>query len=174
MPQTGLLLDFSQPDAPDARGGPGEILVYQFGVQAHGLELLGATVTLDRGYAHLGHDLDHALVGGLDEVLDGGVVIDGRQEAGLTGHVCQGLECQIGIDCRRAVADEGGEVGHLPGLSRLDDDTDLGAGSLPDQMVMHAGGSQQAGYRRVVGVDASVREYQDRAAVLYGLGCLAA
>ena len=59
------------------------------------------------------------------------------------------LERQVRVDRAGAVADEQRHVVHLAGVAALDDEADLGALLLADQVVVHRGGQQQAGDRRV-------------------------
>jgi hypothetical protein len=63
--------------------------------EAEGLEDLGAAVGLDGGDAHLRHDLDDALGGGLHEVLAGRLVVDAGEQA-LADHVVDRLEGDVG------------------------------------------------------------------------------
>ena len=75
MALENFLRDHVQADALNARRRPGEILVHDFAVDADGLEDLRAAIALNRGDAHLGHGLHHALDRGLDEILDRGFVV---------------------------------------------------------------------------------------------------
>ena len=58
MPLQAFAGDDVQPDAVDARGGAGEILLDQLLAQADGFEDLRAAVALHRGDAHLRRDFD--------------------------------------------------------------------------------------------------------------------
>jgi hypothetical protein len=71
VPAGDLLGDHVEADAAELAGGAGEVLVDEVLGQADGLEDLGAGVGRDRGDAHLGHDLQHALGAGLDVVAVG-------------------------------------------------------------------------------------------------------
>ena len=90
---------------------------------------------------------------------------DAGQQA-LPQQVVEALEGQVRIDRAGAVAHQQRDVVHLAGVARLDQQAALGAGALAHQVVVHAGGGQQAGDRRVAGVDAAVREDQDAVAGL--------
>ena len=153
-PRLGLYLLQSYP--ADARRSPGEVPVDEALAQSDALEDLGAPVALERRYAHLGHDLDDALVHGLDEVLLGLLVVC-YLDAGLArSHIVQRLERQVRVDGRRPVTQEQGAVGHLSGLSRLNDKPDARPRPLPNQVVVHRPCSQQAGNRSVALVDTPV------------------
>src|SRR5205823_4933727 len=89
--QPGLARDHVEPDALDARRGPGEVALDHLGVEADGLEDLRAPVALERRDAHLGHHLEDALVDRLHVVLDRGGGVHVLQDA-LGYHVAQGLE----------------------------------------------------------------------------------
>ena len=130
-------------------GGPGEVLVDELGVQADGLEDLRAAVALDGGDAHLGDDLDHALDGGLDVILEGRLVVDVRQQA-LADHVVEGLEGQVGVDGAAAVADEQGEVVDLARFAGFEHEADAGARAGADQVMVQAGDGQQRRDGRVL------------------------
>jgi hypothetical protein len=53
------------------------------------------------------------------------------------------LDGQVGVDRRRAVADQQRHVMHLAHVAGLDDQADVGAGLLPDQVMMHRRSEQQ-------------------------------
>ena len=63
-----LLGHLVEADAAEPAHGAGEVLVDQLLGQTDGLEDLGAGVGRHRRDPHLGHDLEHALAAGLDEV----------------------------------------------------------------------------------------------------------
>ena len=159
-------------DAADAGGGAREILVHEVLAEAERLEDLGAVVALHRGDAHLGHDLDDALVDCLD-VFHLGL---GRValEHPLAQLVVDGLEGQVGIHGAGAVANEGAVVVYLAGLPGLQHETDLLAGAGPQQVVLDRGDAEQGGNGRVRGVVAPVREDQDVVALGDGLAAGAA
>jgi hypothetical protein len=83
--------------------------------EADGLEDLGAGVGGDRGDAHLGHHLEHALAGGLDVVLDR--LVGSTLSVRPGDHVLDGLEGQVRVDGAGAVADEQRHVVHLAGVA---------------------------------------------------------
>ncbi len=66
----GFARDDIEPDAADARRGPGEVLVDDLLAESNRLEDLSAAITLHGRDAHLGGDLDQALAERLDEMLD--------------------------------------------------------------------------------------------------------
>ena len=113
-----LLRDDVDPDAADARRRPGEVLVDEVLVQADRLEHLGAVVALDRRDPHLGDHLHDPLVHGLHVLLLGVLRRAGDEpEAHL---VVDGLEREVRVHRRRAVADEQREVVDLARLARLE------------------------------------------------------
>src|SRR5690349_23023373 len=67
MPPQGLLPDFADADAFDARRRAREITVDDLMVQADRFEDLCAAIGLDRGDAHLREDFQQPLADGLDE-----------------------------------------------------------------------------------------------------------
>ena len=54
---------------------------------------------------------------------------------------------------------------HLAHVAGLDDEADLGAGLLADQVVVHGGGEQQRRDRREVAVGVAVGEHDEAGAV---------
>ena len=64
-----LAREHIQANAFETRGRAGEILVHQRFVQTDSFENLRAAITLQRGDAHLGEDLEQALIDGLLVVL---------------------------------------------------------------------------------------------------------
>ena len=118
-------------------------------LQADGLEDLRAAVALQRRDAHLRHHLQHALVERLDVVLDRLVALDARQHA-LPDHVVDRLERDVRVDHAGAVAEQQRDVVHFARVARLDDQRAARARALAHQVMVHAGGGQQARNRRQV------------------------
>ena len=162
-----------QADAADPGRGPGEILVDQLLAQPDRLKYLGAAIALNRGDAHLGHDLENALLISFDEVFLGVVWLGAVQFSGF-GHLANRFQGQVGIDGAGPIADQKGKVMHFPGVSRLHDKTRFGSGPFPDQMVVYRGGCQHTGDGRPTGVHTPVGENDDAVAVDDGLGSLSA
>ena len=151
-------------DAAGRTGQAGEVLVEHVLVDADGLEQLRAGVGGQRRDAHLGHHLQHALAGGLDVVLQRGLAVEIREIAAVE-HVLDRLERHVRVDRGRAEADQRGHVVHLAGVAGLDDQADLGAGALPDQVVVHRRDSQQRRDRRQLLVGLAVGQHDDPRAV---------
>ena len=128
-------------DAAEARRRPGEAFPDDLVADPDRLEDLGAGVGGDRGHAHLGHDLEHALAERLDQVGHG---LPGGDLGDLPGadHVLDRLDGQVGTDSRGPVADEQGDVVALASVSGLHDQASPGPGPLPDQVVVHRAGEQ--------------------------------
>ena len=64
-----------------------------------------------------------------------------------------------------AVAEQQREVVHLARLARLDDEPDARARLLPHEVMVHRGGDEQRGDRRVLGVGVAVGEDHEVRAV---------
>ncbi len=143
---------------------PGEVGLDELLGQPDRLEQLRAGVAGHGGHAHLGHDLQHALAERLDEVLLGLLPGDPVQLAGVED-VVDRLEGQVRVDRGRTVAEQQRDVVDLTGVAALDDQTDLGAGLLPDQVMVDGGGQQQGGDRGLVPVAVAVGEHDDAGAV---------
>ena len=123
-------------------------------------EHLRAGVGGDGGDAHLRHHLEDALARRLDVVLHGLVGVDAG-EAPLGDHVFDRFEREVGVDRSRAVAHEQRHVMHLAGISGLDDESDLGAGLLADQVVVHGRRHQERWDRRELLGRVAVGEHED-------------
>ena len=167
--EEGLARHHVQADPADARGRPGEVAVHEVLGETDGLEDLGGAIRLDGGDAHLRDDLEHALVQGLDVVLDRRLVIEGGQDA-LADHVVERLEGEIGIDGPRPVAEEQGHVVDLAGLARLDDEANLHPLALADQVVMHARGGEEGRDGRPFSAHPAIRDDEVAVARVHGPG----
>ena len=164
--------DLVQSDALDGADRPGEVLVAQILGQPGDVEELGAGVGGQRRDAHLGHHLEHALGRGLAEVRAALGGVDRGDVSGLD-HLVDGLEDHVRVDRVGAVAEQCRDVVHLAGVTGLDDQTDPGAGLLPDQVVVHGRGQQQRRDRRVTLVGLAVGQHDDGRTLVDGLGDLA-
>ena len=163
-----LLLDLGDAYALDPRRRPGEVAVDELLVESDSLEYLGPPVALDGRNAHLGHYLEDALVQGLDVVLFCVVATDRLDESGLVLHVGQRLVGQVRVDCGGAVSYEEGELGYVPRLARLHDQSGAGPDPFTDHVVMYAGHRQEAWDRRVTPVYTPVGQDEDGAVVRDG------
>ena len=164
VPPLDLLGQFEQADAAELGRGAGEVAVHQLLGQPERLEDLRPGVGGHRRDAHLAHHLEHALAEGLDQV--GGALA--RLDVGVDAvprEVLHRLDRQVRVDRRRAVADQQRDVVDLPDVAGLDDQTDLGAGLLPDEVVVYGRGQQQRRDRRQLGVGVPVGEDDDPRAV---------
>ena len=127
--------NLGEADAPDTGRGPGEAPIDKCLCDAHCLEDLRATVAGDRGDAHLGHDPEQALVCGLPVVS----LKFGSREFLVAAFALEGpcgCQCEVGVDCASAVANQAGEMVDVPGFAGLDDDVGAHPLVLADEMVM--------------------------------------
>ena len=125
--------------------------------QTERFEDLRAAIALDRGDAHLGHDLDHALRGGLHEIRARLLVVDSGEQP-FADHVVDRLERDIRIDGGRAVADEQREVMHLARFAGFKHERDARAEAFANQIMVQAGNGEQRGNRRGLARDAAIAE----------------
>ena len=159
--------DLGAAGALDGGGGAGEIAGDEIALQADRVEDLGAAIGLVGRDAHLGHDLEQALVDRLDVAMDGLVGIDILGQ--VARHGGQRVEGQVGVDRLGAVAGQHAEVMHLARLAGLDHQTDRGSQAVADQVMVHAGGRQQRRDRHAVGPDHAVGQDDDVDAGVDGL-----
>ena len=149
--------DALQPDAADAGLHAGEVLGNQGARQADGLEVVAAAVAADDRDAHLGHDLQQALVDGLLVVLHRLLQSDlGEQAAAVA--VSNALLRQIGVHRRGADADQHGEVVRVHALRAAHVQAGEGAQGLADQMRVHGASGQDHWDRRAFGSLRLVRQ----------------
>ena len=168
----GFARDLFKADALDGGRRAREILLHEALAEADGVEDLRAAIGLIGGDAHLGHDLQQALVHRLDEALHRLVFIDLLGE--FLGHAGKGLEGEIGIDGFRAIARQTGEVMDFARLAGLHHEAHGGAQTLADEVVMHGRRREDRGDRHAVGADHAVGEDDDVVAAAHRLfGALA-
>ena len=90
----------------------------------------------------------------------------------LPEHVVEGFERQIRVDRAGAIADEQRDVVHFTSVAALDDQRAAGAHPFPHQVMVHAGGREQARNRRQFAAHAPVRQDQHGVAVGHRLARL--
>mmetsp|Transcript_32603 Transcript_32603/g.79532 ORF Transcript_32603/g.79532 Transcript_32603/m.79532 type:complete len:1230 (+) Transcript_32603:1174-4863(+) len=159
-------------DAADAGGGAGECPVHDIRVDSKGLKDLSTTVRLQRGDAHLGHRLAHAIVeGSLDalgellvRVVEGEAALIASAEERIVAHVrAHGIGAHAKDQC---------VVMDLMSGPRLDGKSSEGAELLLDEVLVHATDSQQGVDGRTLGPNSLVREADDLVSVAHSLSAL--
>ncbi len=168
-----VLTELGEADPPDRGEGAVEAELDHLAAEAVGLEDLGPPVGVDGGDAHLGHDLEDAVLGGGLEAVQR---LRGRQALHET------LACPIGDVGQRqpradevgAVADQACEVMGFAGLAAVHDDRRPGAQSGTDEPVVHGSGGQQRRDGGPVRTEEAVGDHEDPAPGRHGfLGLLA-
>ena len=145
--------------------------------QSHRLEDLRALVGLQRGDAHLGHHLEHALGGALAVgVHDVPARGDVRRivEIAFLERIPQGLESQPGVYGVGAVARQQAMVVHFPGLAGFHDDADARARMGFDQVMVHGPHREQGADRRAVRPHGAVGQHDEAVALLDGVASFGA
>ena len=151
-----FLFEDREIDALEAADRAAEAALDDFVGNAERLENLPALVGLQRRDAHFRHDLEHALRNGLPIIAD---EIDVGIEQPLVARLHESLECQIGVDAVRAVADEQAMVMNLARFAGLDDDADARALRAIHEMVVHRSAREQGAHRHAVRADGAVRQH---------------
>ena len=141
LAQLDLAGDDLDADAADPARRPGEVLVHEVPVEAQRLEHLGAVVAVDRGDAHPGDRLDHALDHGLAVALLR--LGRGSRDDPQAHLVVDRLEREVGVDGGGAVPDEQAEVVRLARLARLEHQAHAPAGAGADEVVVDGGDGEQ-------------------------------
>mmetsp|Transcript_29811 Transcript_29811/g.51463 ORF Transcript_29811/g.51463 Transcript_29811/m.51463 type:complete len:1285 (+) Transcript_29811:323-4177(+) len=173
-----------QVQAAHARGRALEPRLQHRLPNADALKDLRALVAVQAGDADLRHDLQQAAVDRVPVVLLRRLRVQLGQVALAHLHLdlvgaqpgLGGLQRQVGVRGRGAVAHQAGEVVRAPDLRRLHHDGRAHAQAQVDQPVVHRARGQQRGDVGLVGRDAAlllVREHNDLAAVLHRLHGLA-
>ncbi len=174
MPPERLLADLADPDAFHARGRAGEVAVDELVIESDGLEDLRAAVRLHGRDAHLGEDLEQPLVDRLDEFAFRRLRVEALRQIVVAFHVHERFEHEIGIDRAGAVADQAGEMMHVPRFAGLQDQADFGSGAFAHEVMVDRRNAEQARDRRPFLVDAAVAEDQELVALFDRLRSLPA
>ena len=154
------------PDPPDPRRRPAEVLVDEVAVEPERLEDLGPVVALDGGDPHPGDRLDDPLQERLPVALLGGV--GGSLDHAQAHLVVDRLEGEVGVDRAGAVAHQEAEVVGLARLAGFEHQAHLGARPGPHEVVVDRGHGQERRDRGVllvvpaVGQDDQVVALRDR------------
>ena len=115
----------------------------------------------------------HALVQRLDVALHRVVVRDVRQQS-LADQIVERLEGEVRIHRAGAVTEQQRDVVHLARFAGFDQQAALVARAFANQVMVHAGDCEQARDRRVLRIDAAIREDQHADAGFDGDAGLAA
>ena len=161
-------------DAADPRGGAGEVAVDDLALEPDGLEDLRAAIGLDRRDPHLGDRLEQALADGLDDPLLGLLDLEVLGQQRALGELVEGLEHQVGVDRRGAVADERRHVVDVARLAGLDHEAGAQARARPHEVVVDGRHGQQRRDRDPLGAEVAIRQDEDVGPVLHLLVGLAA
>ena len=158
-----LRRDAVESDAFDRRARSREAARHDLAVESDRLEYLRALIGRHRRYAHLGHNLEQLFVDrpkvGCDGFLRADVLV-----VAFLDQAANRLERHIRIDRARAVADEQGELMHIPRVGDLRDQRNLQALARADQVVMHRADREQHRGGGALGVHAPVAQNDDAAA----------
>ena len=149
----------------DCRRGAKEIAVNKGLLQANRVKNLRAAIGLIGRNAHLGHDLQNALINRLDKALHHliGIHLLGK----FWAHGVQRLEGQIGVDGLRAIASETAEVMHLTRIAGFNNQAHRGTQTFADQVMMHSRRAEQGRDRNTIRAHHAVRQDDDIIATMY-------
>ena len=154
-----LFGDRCEPNPLDHRRRAGEVVVDEFGVEAHGVEDLRAAVRLECRDTHLRHHLQDAHLDGVD--VGGHRVLGCRIARQFVDKRTNAVEGEVRVDGFGPVSTEEAEIVDLAGLTGLDDEADLGAQPFPDEMVVDGGSGEERRNRDAVCFEAPVGENDD-------------
>ena len=173
MTAHGVVANLLQADAADLRNGSQEREVDDFLRDADGFEGLRPAIAGDGRDAHLRHDLQHSVLDAGAEVGDRLVERDRAVFPGLD-RLTNGVDGDVGIDGRRAEADEAGEVVDVPGFARLADEGAAEPLAFADEVMVHRADGEQHRDRDLGRFSAAVAEDEDGFAGIDRRGCAAA
>ena len=174
VPPQRFLLEHVHTHALEPACGAGEASLDDLVGETHGLENLRPLVGLQRGNAHLRHDLEHALGHTLAIRRDHSRVVgmlDGIQQPFRTG-VRKRLERQVRVDGVGAVADQQAMMVNFACFAGFKHNADPGAFRPAHEVMVHraAGGQAADGY--AVCPHIPVRQDQDAVTLVDGRFCL--
>ena len=174
MPHQHFTRNEFDTDTADTRSGVSEILIHHFLMQPNGFKHLRTVIALYGRDTHLGHDLDHALGGGLHEILASRLMIHIRQHV-FADHAVNGFEGQIRIDRAGAIAHQQTEMMHFACFAGFHYQTHASTDARPDQVMMQTGHGKQRRNRRVITIHTAITENKDVDLVLFhhASGCFA-
>ena len=163
-----LLSQFIEIHPLHTAGRADEAEVNHLILQADRLKDLRALVRVQRGDAHLGHHLEHALghalaIGGHERSVIGKLVGIAQPFA---ARLPQRLERHVRIDRIRAVTDEQTVMMHFAGFAGFEHEADLRAQGVFHQIMMHRAGGHQCADRHAIGGHRAVAEDREAVAVL--------
>ena len=151
--------DLLQRNAAHPADGSGEVPVHHLPGNADSLKDLAALIGADRGYTHLGGNLDNAAQHCPVIILHSRIVI--LIQKPLIHQLSDGRMRKIRIYCRCAVAQQCGKMMHLAGFAGFHDQRHGRALPCLHQMPGNGRHCQKAGKRDMVFIHAPVAEDQD-------------
>ncbi len=135
-----LALDAVQADAGDARLHSGEILGHHRAAEAHGLEIQAAAIGGQNRNPHLRHDLEKARVDGIAIAADG--IGERSVDQAAIDAVGNRILREIGVNRRRAAADQNGEIMRVDALGGTHVERGKGPQALAGKPAMHRAGGK--------------------------------
>ncbi len=135
-------------DARDPGEQPRKVFGAQRAGQAHGLEVVAAAIAADDRDAHLGHDLQQALVDRLLVAREALVQGQPRQQAAAVPVGDRRLG-EPGVDRGSADPDQHRDIVHVQALARAHRDRAEAAQALAHQVAVHGTGGQDHRDRRL-------------------------
>ena len=119
----------------------GEILIHQFFIQPDRFKKLGALISLQDGYTHLGRDLQHPGSQRPVKIPDGFLRRNTNRAA--AAHRCHAGMGQVRVHRPGAIGHQHRQVMHVPGFRALQNHRNRRALPDPDQMLLQRGNRQQ-------------------------------
>eukprot|EP00982_Pelagococcus_subviridis_P002393 18522-Pelagococcus_subviridis.AAC.8 len=166
-----VLRELLEPDALDAAHRALEALRDNLGVQTERFEDLRALVRRERGDAHLGENLEHAVFHGVEVVGDEllhrrGLLLPGRvRDEVVLAQTRDGVHGEVRADAVRAERRERAKVVHVPRLGGFEKNRDARALHLSHEVMMHRADGEERGHRDARGARGAVGQDDARDAV---------
>ena len=166
----GFLHNFKEPDTFDAGRSAPEVALHEIGFEANRLKNPRAAVAHQGRNTHLRHDLREALSDRLHVIRDRGFL----SETALRGERTEGGERNVRAHRFSAVPHEEREVLRLDHGTGFDDETDVGADTFRNEVLVQSGGRKEHRDRHTVAGHGAVRDDENVVAALHGVDRLSA
>src|SRR6185295_7152237 len=158
--------DLANTDPLYTRGRAAKVAVDEFVVQSDGFEDLRAAVGLHGRDAHLRKNLEQPLIDRFNVLAFRGLCVQAFRKVPLPLQVHDRLEDQIRIHRSGSIADQTGEMMHIPRFAGFDDETGFRPRAFAHKMMVNRRDAEKTRNRRPFLVDATIAQDEKLVALL--------